>query len=135
MLIFEFLSDIISKKSGTTLEDSEREKEFIPFLIQRWLSMYSTEFVYILNCSTNSFWRVFKDKQDWYKYFLCMIPRSSNRGIKYIKKVKKEHTTKGVDKDKIQFLAERLELSQREISQYVQAEQLTNAKLEKLIGE
>jgi hypothetical protein len=135
MLIFDFLADIISKKSGNLLDDSELEKEFIPYMIQRWLSMYSTNFLVLANYSTNIHWRIFQDKQEWYKYFLAVFPKSVNKRIPYIKKTKKETTSKGIDKAHVQFLAERLEISQREINQYIQAEQLTNAKLEKLIGE
>lgn len=136
MLIFEYLADIINKKSGTLLDDSEQEKEFIPFLIQRWLSMYSSTFLGLVNCSTNTYWRVFENKQEWYKYFLAIIPRdNNNKRIAYIKKVKKESTSKGIDKEHVKFLAERLEISQREVNQYIQVEQLTNTKLEKLIGE
>jgi DNA polymerase III delta subunit len=134
MTIFEVLDDVISTKSGTLLDDVDNEKEFVPFLVQRWLSMYSPSFAQVVNCTTNSYWRSFTSKQEWYKYFITIIPKSSNKRIPYIKKMKKE-TVKGIEKEHIQYLAERLELSQREINQYISMKQLTNKELEKVIGE
>ena len=133
MIIFKLIADIIARKKGDLLQDIEDEKEFAPFMAQRWLSMYSPEFANIVNETTNSHWMVLETKQEWYRFFLLAIPKKPNRKINYIKKAKKS-AAKGIEKDYIKFLAERLELSQKEIKDYIEMKGLTNTQLKKLLG-
>ncbi len=148
MNIFDILSEIGVKKTGTYLDDSENETDFAPYLIQRWFSMYSAGYANLLNISTNVYWKVLQSKPEWYKLFLVLIPSKSTNKIYYIKKVKKEKDSdsdeaevstvkkkKKIDKDHVRFLAEHFELSQREILEYLEQDEYTNAKLVKVIGE
>jgi hypothetical protein len=119
MTIFEQLRDIIADKQGILLDKAEPEKEFTPFLVQRWLSMYSSPFTQILNSSTNLLWNCVDDNYEWYKLFMVVIPKSRMKSISYIKKSKKEHRT-DKNADLVKKLAERLELSRREIKEYIE---------------
>lgn len=121
MTIFEQLKDIISEKQNKLEEDCELEKEFIPFMTQRWLSFYSPQFAQIVNCSSNVLWKAIDEKQLWYKLFTGIIPRSRFRSIKYIKKNKEEKTGVKIDKEIVTYLAERFELSRNEIQTYLES--------------
>lgn len=120
MKLFDFLKDIIYKKQGDLLEDLDSKKEFQPYLIQRWLSMYSPDVSNAMNESTNRLWTIFGDKEDWYKSFLYLLPILKFKKIEYIKKNKKEKNEILQKKeDTIKFLAKNHELSEREIRTYI----------------
>jgi len=135
MNIFDLIQDVLRDKKGDVFEDIEQEKEFSPYLLQRWLSMYSPSFAILLNETVNCYWKAFETKQEWYKYFIAIVPKSSFKRIQYIKKEKKEAKKKGVDEEYIQYLSERLELSQREIKDYIETKCFTNKELKKILGE
>ena len=118
MTIFEQLKDIIETKENLLENSLEDESEFVPYLTQRWLSMFSPNYANIMNLSTNRMWRSMEDKQMWYKYFLCIIPKTHNRRIKYIKKPSKKRVAPNTEI--IDFLAQEMELSKREIKLYIE---------------
>lgn len=122
MTIFDQLRDIVTDKQNKISEDFEYEKEFVPYMAQRWLSFYSNEFAQLLNSSTNVLWKGIEDKSIWYKLFTGIIPKSRFRSIKYIKKNKEAKTAAvKIDKEMIIYLAERFELSKREIYSYIES--------------
>lgn len=122
MNIFDQLKDIISDKENKLSEDCEMEKEFVPFMTQRWLSFYSDQFAMMVNSSTNILWKAIDDKQIWYKLFTGVIPKSKFRSIKYIKKNKDAKVASvKIDTDIITYLAERFELSKKEITTYLES--------------
>ena len=51
--IFEILNDIIVTKKGNLLDNVEDEDQFLPYIVCRWLSMYSPEYAQIINETTN----------------------------------------------------------------------------------
>ena len=116
MTIFDFISDILftKKKNLKTVED---EQEFSPFLVNRWVSMYSKDVV--KDCNTlNKYLATFESKKDLYSLFLATFKKVPNKRITYFKKQKNEKTE--LDEN-IKLLAKSKELSQREIFQYIQA--------------
>ena len=122
MTIFEQLKDIISEKQNKLEEDCELEKEFIPFMTQRWLSFYSPQLAQIVNYSSNVLWKSIDEKQLWYKLFLGVIPKLRFRSIKYIKKNKEEkNSLNKIDKEIVTYLAERFELSEKEVRTYLES--------------
>lgn len=121
MTIFEQLKDIISEKRNKLEEDCELEKEFVPFMTQRWLSFYSPQFAQIVNCSSNVLWKAIDEKQLWYKLFSGIIPKSKFRSIEYVKKNKEEKPSIKIDKEIVTYLAESFELSKREIQKYLES--------------
>ena len=134
MNIFEQLDDIVNKKQNKLAENLEDESEFVPFMAQRWLSMHSPHYAEILNVSSNRAWRSLgNDKQLWYKYFISIIPRGNSKHFRYIKKASKSPHKK-IDDDIITMLAERLEVSKREIKLYIEADLIDISVFKKQIN-
>ena len=120
MNIFDQLRDIIQHKKNSISEDIEFEKDFTPYMVQRWLSFYSPQYAIILNYSVNSSWQAVDEKAMWYKFFIGVIPKSRFRNIKYIKK-NKEKTQAKLNTDIVNHLADRFELSRSEITSYIES--------------
>lgn len=120
MNLFEQLKDIIQYKKNKISDDVESEKEFTPYMIQRWLSFHSPQFAQILNHSTNTMWQAVDEKTIWYKFFTGVIPKSRFRNIKYIKK-NKENAQVKINTEIIDYLAERFELPKSEITHYIES--------------
>jgi hypothetical protein len=118
MNIFSLLKDIITNKKGDLIKHEEDENEFQPYLVSRWLSMHTPQTARMLNETVNKHYNVYEEKQMWYKMFIDLIPKQNMGRIKYIKKVKKE---KSVDRKKaLKMIADSLELSTREVEQYIE---------------
>ena len=109
MTIFDYIKDITTYKKGNLPLDG-----YIPFLINRWLSFVTPQICGAINESVNSLGNI--DKELHYKLLLRLYPKSKVPFIKYIKKVKEE---KSEEDNKISLLASNMELSQREIEQYL----------------
>jgi hypothetical protein len=103
--IFDYIKDITTYKRG----DLPLE-EYVPFLINRWLSFINPSACTGVNASVNSLGNV--DKTVHYKLLLKLFPKSKVPFIKYIKKVKKEVTE---EDNKVQQLASNMEMSRREV--------------------
>jgi hypothetical protein len=77
--------------------------------------MYSPPTAAVSNV-LNKYLGVFESKQDLYSLFVAVMPRVSSRRIAYIKKIKEEKKEENSD---IEMVASNLELSEREINQYI----------------
>jgi hypothetical protein len=113
-MLFDYLKNILYSKQPELLEE---ENDFVPFLIQRWLSMHSPEVTYILNETTNRYWMALADKQDWYNAFMTSLPRVKFRKLNYIKKAKAENSK---DDDTVKLIAKNMEISEREVRLYLE---------------
>lgn len=113
-MLFDYLKNILYSKKPELLEE---ENDFVPFLVQRWLSMHSPEVTYILNETTNRYWMALADKQDWYNAFMASLPRAKFRKINYIKKAKSENSK---DDDTVKLIAKNMEISEREVRLYLE---------------
>jgi hypothetical protein len=110
MTIFDYIGDIFCKKKGNLPLD-----EYIPFLINRWLSFSSDAASIAINETVNL---LNIDKEYHYKLLVTLFPKCKyTPRINYIKKVKSEETE---DNKKINMLATNMELSQREVKQYLE---------------
>ena len=119
-MLFKFLNDILYKKKGDLLRKPDDEAEFQPYIIQRWLSMYSPGIANLLNNTTNRLYNTFETKEDWYKTFSTILPRVSFKKIKYIKKVRVDKSKEDIEKDElIESVAQSLEISKREVRYYM----------------
>ncbi len=106
MTIFDYLNDILVTKKGNLPLD-----EYIPFLVNRWLSFIDPMICSAVNQVNNK--TLLEDKELHYKTMLTLFPKMKRSpAIKYVKKIKKEEPEE--DK-KISFLAENLEVSKREV--------------------
>ena len=115
MTIFDFISDILftKKKSLTSIEE---EGEFSPFLVNRWISMYSPANVNMCN-KLNKYLGIFESKKDLYNLFFASFSKLPYKKITYFKRKKAEKDEKI---DNIELLAKAKELSQREIKEYIE---------------
>ena len=115
MTIFDFISDILFTKKRN-LNTIDEEQEFSPYLINRWLSMYSTSWAKECN-KINKYLSVFENKRDLYTLFFNVMPRVPSKKIQYFKKTKE---SKDAEQEiKIKTFAHNSELSTREIREYM----------------
>jgi hypothetical protein len=114
--MFNYLNSILYKSKIDTSNINEAA-DFQPFLVQRWCTMHSTAITSLINETTNRYWGVLDDKTSWYVALDTVIPKSKFKKITYIKKNKKE--LEGKDYEHIQKIANSLEISSREIINYI----------------
>jgi len=116
MTIFDALSSILFTKQKTCINTIEDETAFSPYMVNRWISMYSPELALVSN-KINKFLSVFDNKNDLYNLFLCLTPKVKQKRIQYIKKNKPNKEQP--EKDDAVLFACNLELSSREVKQYI----------------
>jgi|TARA_R110000824_G_scaffold54918_6_gene151460 hypothetical protein len=110
-----FYSD---KSKSAEFLDSEGEQAFVPFLLNRWLTMYSKQTVSFVNDTLNKYCGVFDtDKQKTYRLYYNLIPRLKFKRINYIKKVKKDKAEQE-DLDQLKLIARNKNISVRELKMY-----------------
>ncbi len=126
MTIFNYLNDILFKKTGNLLSNVDEESGFNLYMINRWASMYSANIATVINFTTNRYSSIFDTKRESYNFLIKMLPKVGFRRINYIKKQSKKQSDNAVV---IEQLAKTLELSEREINYYVST---NNVDLEKL---
>ena len=127
LTIFQILNDIIVTKKGNLLDNVEDEDQFIPFIVCRWLSMYSPEYAQIINATTNKHYNIFDTKKEWYEYLIKVLPKGSPGRIHYIKKEKRKELN-NFD-EIVKFLAKRFEISRREVELYLDSGKIDISKI------
>ena len=115
MTINDILRDIFQNKTATLNDKHEFNDVYASnYLMQRWVSMDSTNNAVIINEVTNKLWKGLEDdKELWYKLFIALTEKKKFTRIKYYKKQKKEINEKR--KILIDKLSIRNELSKREV--------------------
>ena len=117
--MFTHLNNILYKKQPETeLTNINEDKEFQPFLIQRWCSMHSAPIASLVNDTTNRYWKTYENNREWYTALNTVIPNCRYKKFSYIKKAKKETVKKS--NETILKIASNLEISSREINQYIE---------------
>lgn len=117
--IFDFLRSILFSKKRISINE-DNKTAYVPFLINRWGSFYSKELCNLINITTNRFSNF--TKEEHYLFLYNMLPKNKFLKIDYIKKKGKEKENTKED-DNILMLAKNLELSKREINQYILCQQ------------
>jgi len=117
--MFDYLNKILFKTKGPDTENIQDDTEFQPFLVQRWSTMYSPEVTVLINQTSNTMWPVLSDKTMWFQYMHGVIPKCKFKRINYIKKKKDTDTVQG-QKQTIQKIANKLEISSREVNLYIE---------------
>lgn len=113
MSIFDFLKDILFLKTKVSFSNVDNESTFSPFMINRWISMYSNQLA--LRCNIlNKYYAFSPHKTDVFNLFLHFLPKVAQRKITYFKKIKEE---KQPDNNNA-MLARTLEVSTREVEHY-----------------
>lgn len=119
--MFDYLNAILYKSKVET-QNLNENNEFQPYLVQRWCSMHSAAVVTLVNETTNRYWSILDDKKTWFTALDVVIPRCSFKRLAYIKKNKNEVGLK--EKEYIQKIANSLEISSRELINYVKENNL-----------
>ena len=109
-MLFEYLKAITStKKDNLSLE------EYVPYLINRWLTFGITSSTTALNETVNCLGNL--DKPFHFKLLLSLFPKHNRLPkFQYIKKPKKENETNDTN---IKLLSQSLELSTKEIKELI----------------
>ncbi len=128
MTIFDYINDLLFYKKGDTLLNVDDESQFNTYIINRWISMYSSNLALIINNTGNVFYSLF-NKQEYYKFLLLMLPRVQRKHIPYIKKNQKEESE--LNDVVIEKLSQNLELSKREITYYIEQGTIDISKIKK----
>lgn len=115
--MFEYLNKILFKTKTPDTSTINEVKEFQPFLIQRWCSMYSPQVSNLVNQTSNRVWPVLENNAMWFNYLHGIIPNSKFKRVTYIKKQKDKDNT---NKQAIKVVANHLEISAREVNQYIE---------------
>lgn len=120
MTIFNFINDILYKKTGKLLNKKENESVFQSYMLSRWMSMYSGNIARLLNLTINRLYKSLETVDQRYKLYLTTVPIQKFKKINYIKKVKVEETEELLEKEEqLNFLAESMKISKREIREYL----------------
>ena len=118
--LFTYLNNIIHYKKVD--KSVESDSTYNQYMINRWVSMYSPQAATIVNHTVNTYWSILGSKYDHNKFITNVIPRSKIYRINYIKKSKKDK--KDNTSEIITYLAQRLELSEREIRYYIESQNI-----------
>lgn len=106
MTIFDYIKDIIVTKRGDLQLD-----EYVPFLVNRWLSFINPTVCFAINQVNSKV--LLENKEMHYKTLIALFPKMKYcPKINYIKKVKEDEQEE--EDIRIKALAENLEISKRE---------------------
>ena len=107
--IFDWLKEITLKKSDWNTFTDEQKEQFIPYMVNRFLSM-SPEYVDIVNIVQKI---PYTEKERIYKVYKSLIPKK-NIYLKYIKSKTPTYPQK-----LLEYMANYAECSQREAKEYI----------------
>ena len=113
-MIFDQLNDLVFTKERKCMTNIDHESDYSPYMINRWISMYSPDMAIIINNTANWMYTILETKSDHYNFLHTIIPRSYRKRINYIKKKKPDKEEQEEDHN-VEMLAKNLELSQREV--------------------
>lgn len=116
-MFFDILSNILFFKKKNCFKVEEDENQFSPFLINRWVSMYSPTLAKQSNI-VNKYLGIFETKKQAYTFFLSFFDKVISKKINYIKR-KKENIDNKEQNIIISQLSKNFELSNREIRNYL----------------
>jgi len=104
--IFDYLKDILVTKKGNLPLD-----QYVPFLVNRWLSFINPTVCEMINFNINNK-TLLENKELHYKMVIVLFPKMKYcPKINYIKKVKEKEQDEDI---KVSILAQNLEISKRE---------------------
>lgn len=112
-MIFDQLNDLLFTKERKCMDNVDHESDYNPYMINRWISMYSPELAHVINNTVNWTYQVFETKSEHYNFLHTVIPRVNRKRINYIKKTKRDKESE--PEHDVNMLAKSMELSQREI--------------------
>lgn len=121
MTIFDQLKDIFTKKDNKQdILNEDNEKEYQPYLINRWIS-FDSRFCDPINLTVNRFIGALTKLQH-YQFLKVLLPKQTTPFFRYIKKKTEKLDKKEEQKrqQQIVYFAEQYELSKREVQNRLQ---------------
>ena len=115
MTIFDHLNDLLFTKEKN-LTNADQEQEYNQYMVNRWASMYSPLMATIINKTSNWLYPILEEKSDHYNFLHSILPQVKRKHIPYIKKSTEK---KPEDDNNLDLLAQRLELSKREVKYFI----------------
>lgn len=112
--IFDYLKEVLFSKKRELLNLNQETHTYQPYMLQRWCSMASTDATLIINETTNRWAHLHTDKNMFYKVLHSALPKHKFKKVAYIKKA-----AKSSDTDNIKDMSNTLELSHREVRDYL----------------
>jgi hypothetical protein len=109
MIIFDFLKEITGNKSPWSSFTEEDKKQFIPYIIHRYISMYEP-YIDVANYAQLI---PSNDKEKIYQFYCNMIPKN-NVWLKYIKGSRKK-----TDEELLKYIANFYTISLGEAEDYI----------------
>jgi hypothetical protein len=106
----DFARDILSTKNHKDILPCD---QFIPYLVQKYISGSSPEHCNLINTILNSRLSVWKDNQEIYDFLKCFIPKKKSSYFTYFGSKNKEKESK-LDLDGI---SSALEISKKELNE------------------
>lgn len=88
MNIFDIIDGIAFSKKKDIFTSPEVEKEYQPFIVNRWLSMLDPVAAKIVNLTVNRVNRQIETPRDQYNMLMNVMPTFKRQRINYIKKAK-----------------------------------------------
>jgi len=113
MTIFDYISSILFTKNKVQISTIDTENDFSPYLVNRWISMYSPSCAKFSNLINKYIGAL--NKSELYSLFIAVFDRVTNKKINYFKKRKEE------EKENIELIkkiANAKEISSREVKEY-----------------
>jgi hypothetical protein len=93
MNIFDIIDGIAFSKNENLINSPETEKEYSPFIVNRWLSMLDPIAAKIINITVNKNIKQLNTVQDQYNFLLNVLPKFGKQRINYIKKPSKSKSS------------------------------------------
>ena len=116
--MFDCLNKVLYKTKGPDTSNINEKEEFVPYMVQRWGSMYSPQIAILINETSNRHWTILNDKEMWFNYMHGVVPVCKFKRFSYIRKKKEEKAQ--IKKDILGKVATNLELSSRELNLYIE---------------
>ena len=92
--------------------------------------MYSPDCATVINGTVNWLYPIFDTPHEQYSFLVDILPKVPRKRINYVKKKKVDRSD--ISRETVTFLARNLELSEREISLYVDTGLVSISKYEKI---
>jgi len=115
MTIFNIINSLFFSKKKIDI-NLDNETQFSPYMINRWVSMYSDEMLEVINNTSNRYGSLFNTKEQQYNWYYYLFPKIRFKKIQYIKKNKA--AKEEIKEDNLDTIAKNKEISVRELKLY-----------------
>lgn len=116
LTIFDYINAAVFTKDKNIIQTVEDEASLSPYMLNRWISMYSPDMANIVNMTTNRYISTL-NKQEFFNFIVAVFPKVKFKRIAYIKKVSTKTKEKEEEDDSFtdKKIAQLYECSSREI--------------------